>query len=96
MSMRHIRKKSNVSIFYFHEFIAALKMLSGYWYIGELWFCWLAARHSSKLRSAWLTRKAVLYGCPNFFVLHSKIFPDIDSSDSESAHDSKHQGQENT
>lgn len=31
-----------------------------------------------------------------FFVLHSNIFPGIDSSDSESARDIKHQGQESS
>lgn len=72
--MRHIREKSNVSVFRFHEFIATLKMLSGHWYIWELWFCWLAARHSSELGSAWLTRKAALYGCPNFLFCIQRYF----------------------
>lgn len=90
MSLRYTREKSHVAVSHSHGFVARLKTFSGHWCIWELGGCWFAARHSSKPGSICLTRKAPVYGYPNFAL--SKIFSDIDSSGLESACDSKRGG----
>lgn len=74
MAMRHIREESNASIFHFREFIAPLEMFPGHQCIWEWRRCWLAARRSSKPRSAWLARKAAFCGRPRFFFCLQRYF----------------------